>query len=109
MPRKSRQPEDENMEQGIILPNAHQEQQQGHTMDDLTRMLASVLNYLSDDENEVIDVEFIFDNTEGLRDWWSDYKEKNRQLIEEEIKESLGELSIEELQRIRNQIKERQN
>ncbi|KGR78040.1 hypothetical protein [Ureibacillus manganicus] len=109
MPRKSSQPDDADMEQGIIIPNSHQQEQQGHSVDDLSRMLAAVLNYMSDDENEVIDVEFIIDNTDGLRDWWNEYKEKNRQLIEDEIKESLGELSIEELQRIRNQIKERQN
>ncbi len=64
---------------------------------------------MSDDENEVIDVEYIFDNTEGLRVWWDEYKERNRQLIEDEIKASLSDLSIEELQRISKQIKERQN
>ncbi|HWL23765.1 MAG TPA: hypothetical protein VNR38_08450 [Ureibacillus sp.] len=107
MPRKSNQPDDSNIEEEVTLAADNVLNQQ--TIDDLTRMLAAVLNYLSDDENEVIDVEFIFDNTEGLRDWWNDYKEKNRQLIENEIKESLGELSIQELQQLRKQIKERQN
>lgn len=71
----------------------------------LSRMLAAVLDYLSDDENEEIDIEYIFDKTEGLRDWWVQYQENNRKLIEEEIKESLSDLSFEELQRIREQIK----
>lgn len=74
-------------------------------VNNLSRMLAAVLDYLSDEENEEIDIEYIFDKTEGLRDWWGQYQENNRKLIEEEIKESLSDLSFEELQRIREQIK----
>lgn len=103
MPRKSSQPSEENdMEDVVQIPNVQQNQEK---IDQLSRMLASILTYLSDEENEEIDIGYIFDNTEGLRDWWNEYKENNRKLIEEEIRESLGELSLEELQRIREQIK----
>lgn len=103
MPRKSSQPNEENdMEDVVQIPNVQQNQEK---IDQLSRMLASILTYLSDEENEEIDIGYIFDNTEGLRDWWNEYKENNRKLIEEEIRESLGELSLEELQRIRVQIK----
>ncbi len=74
---------------------------------DLNRMLATVLNYLSDEEVEEIDIEYLLNNTEGLRDWWDSYRESNRQQIEEEIKQSLSELSLTELEKIREQIKER--
>lgn len=74
---------------------------------DLNRMLATVLNYLSDDEVEEIDIEYLLNNTEGLRDWWDRYRESNRQLIEEEIKQSLSELTLTELEKIREQIKDR--
>lgn len=76
--------------------------------DKLNRMLASVLEYISDDEVEEIDIEYILDQTEGLRDWWNQYREKNRKRMEKEIKESLGELSLEELEKIREQIKAKQ-
>jgi hypothetical protein len=71
----------------------------------LNRLLAAVLNYLSDDEVEVIDIEYLLNNTEGLQEWWDQYKERNRKVIEEEIKKSLGGLSIEELESIREKIK----
>lgn len=71
----------------------------------LNRLLAAVLNYLSDDEVEVIDIEYLLQNTEGLQEWWDQYKEKNRKKIEEEIKKSLGNLSMEELESIREKIK----
>ncbi|MBG9541534.1 hypothetical protein ABE29_01555 [Cytobacillus firmus] len=71
----------------------------------LNRMLASVLNYLSDDEVEEIDIEYLLANTEGLREWWDQYRENNKKQIEEEIKKSLGSLSLEELESIREQIK----
>nr|WP_106783112.1 hypothetical protein [Lysinibacillus timonensis] len=106
MPRKTSQNNEEIEEEKIVqMPNNSQ------TIDDtenLSRMLASVLDYLSDEENEEIDIEFIYDNTEGLREWRNRYLERNRKQIEEEIKESLGELSFEELQKIREQIKEKQ-
>lgn len=71
----------------------------------LNRMLAAVLNYLSDDEIEVIDIEYLLNNTEGLREWWDQYRESNRKLIEEEIKKSLRELSLKALESIHEQIK----
>lgn len=76
-------------------------------VENLNRMLATVLNYLSDDEVEEIDIEYLLDNTEGLREWWDKYRERNRKNIEEEIKKSLNALSLEELERIREQIKEK--
>lgn len=107
MPRKSGQTNDEMDNENITqLPSNVQTNDE---VENLTRMLASVLDYLSDDNNEVIDVEYILDNTEGLREWQTKYLESNRKLIEEEIKESLGELSFEELQKIREQIRDRQN
>ncbi len=76
-------------------------------IESLNRMLAAVLNYLSDDEVEEIDIEYLLANTEGLREWWDQYRENNRQQIEEEIKNSLGELTLEELESIREKIKEK--
>lgn len=73
----------------------------------LNRMLAAVLNYLSDDEVEEIDIEFLLENTEGLRVWWEQYQESNRKQIEEEIKQSLGKLTLKKLKSIREQIKEK--
>jgi hypothetical protein len=74
-------------------------------IDHLNTLLAAVLNYLSDDEVEVIDIDYLLTNTEGLQEWWDQYKERNRKKIEEEIKKSLGSLSIEELESIREKIK----
>ncbi|WP_031307857.1 hypothetical protein [Mesobacillus boroniphilus] len=71
----------------------------------LNRLLAAVLDYLSDDEVEVIDIEYLLENTEGLREWWTQYREKNRKKIEEEITKALGDLSIEELENLREKIK----
>jgi hypothetical protein len=107
MPRKSTQTNEE-IENDKILQLPNKEQSNDET-GDLTRMLAAVLDYLSDEEVEVIDLEYILDHTEGLRDWWNRYRESNRKLIEEEIRDSLSELSLEELEKIREQIKEKQN
>lgn len=74
-------------------------------IENLNRLLAAVLNYLSDDEVEVIDIDYLLNNTEGLQEWWDQYKERNRKKIEEEIKKSLGSLSIEELESIQEKIK----
>jgi hypothetical protein len=82
-----------------ILPNKKDE------IGNLNRLLAAVLNYLSDDEVEEIDIEYILDNTEGLREWWDQYRESNRKKITEEIKKSLGKLSLKELESIREKIK----
>ncbi|MFI8574369.1 hypothetical protein [Rossellomorea aquimaris] len=73
----------------------------------LERMLAAVLNYLSDDEIEEIDLEYLLTNTEDLRQWWNQYREKNKKQIEDEIKKSLSKLTLEELESIREQIKEK--
>ena len=86
------------------MPNSEQIDE----IDNLTRMLAAVLDYLSDEENEVIDVEYLYENTEGLLEWRKRYQESNRKRIEEEIKQSLGELSYQDLKKIRQQIKEKQ-
>jgi hypothetical protein len=75
-------------------------------VDHLNRMLAAVLNYLSDEEVEEIDLEYLLNNTEGLREWWEQYREKNRKEIEDEIKISLEKLPLEELESIREKIKE---
>ncbi|KHD84735.1 hypothetical protein [Heyndrickxia ginsengihumi] len=72
----------------------------------VNRLLAEVLKYLSNDEIEEIDIEYLFDNTEGLRDWWDQYREKNRKQIEEEIKKALKNLPLNELEKIQEQINE---
>ena len=101
MPRKSSKTNEEtDIEEVVQISNNQQEE-----IDNLTRMLAAVLDYLTDEDNEEIDVEYMFDHTEGLREWHKQYRESNRKLIEEEIKESLETLSFEELQKIREQIK----
>lgn len=102
MPRKS--PENNEEFDQIEMVKALKNEPIKDEVNNLSRMLAAVLDYLSDDENEEIDIEYIFDKTEGLRDWWVQYQENNRKVIEEEIKESLSDLSFEELQRIREQI-----
>ena len=71
----------------------------------LTHFLAAVLEYLSDDEVEVIDIEYLLNHTEGLREWWENYQENNRNKLEQEIRDSLGELSLAELQNIREKIR----
>lgn len=107
MPRKaSLITEVPDKEENVLSQN---DQKKEEEIDDLTRMLAAVLNYLSDDELEEIDIEFLLDDTEGLREWWDQYRESNRKEIEEEIKKSLGELSLKELEKIREKIKEKQN
>jgi hypothetical protein len=93
-------------EANVLLQN---DQKKEVEIGNLTRMLATVLNYLSDDELEEIDIEYLLDDTEGLREWWDRYRESNRKQIEEEIKKSLGELSLKELEKIREKIKEKQN
>lgn len=102
MPRKTSKSNEESDKEEIVQPLDSQINDEVHN---LTRMLAAVLDYLSDENNEEIDIEYIFDKTEGLRDWWRKYQENNRKKIEEEIKKSLSEISLEELQKIREQIK----
>lgn len=78
-------------------------------INELSRMLAAVLTYLSDDDIEVIDIEHLLDRTDGLREWWKHYREQSRKQIEEEIRESLVDLSLEELERLRQQIIEKKS
>ncbi|KAB2331575.1 hypothetical protein F7731_18545 [Cytobacillus depressus] len=107
MPRRSAQTNEATEKENIVhLPN---NQQNKDEVGNLSRMLAALLDYLSDEEVDEIDVQYILENTEGLREWWNLNRENNRKLIEEEIRESLGELSLEELQRIREHIKEKQD
>lgn len=107
MPRKAAPiPEEMDKENEDSLPNIEKNEDE---INNLNRMLAAVLNYLSDDEIEEIDIEYLLDHTEGLREWWDRYRESNRKQIEEEIKKSLGELSLKELETIREQIKEKKD
>lgn len=100
MPRKTANPEEK--EQLDIVP---QNEKTKEEIEKLNHMLAAVLNYISDDEVEVIDIEYLLNNTEGLRDWWDQYRERNRKKIEDEILKALGDLSIEELEDLRGKIK----
>ncbi|SFA89911.1 MULTISPECIES: hypothetical protein [unclassified Bacillus (in: firmicutes)] len=104
MPRKSSPINEKSDEKTIESQNEKNEDE----IEKLNHMLAAVLNYISDEEVEVIDMEYLLDHTEGLQVWWDQYQESNRIVIEEEIKKSLGELSLKELEKIREQIKEKQ-
>jgi len=42
-------------------------------VENLSQMLASVLSYLSDEEIEEIDLEYLLNHTKGLREWWEHY------------------------------------
>ncbi|WP_216831288.1 hypothetical protein [Alkalihalobacterium elongatum] len=101
MPRKTKPLEEDTEE---VVSN---EDEKIDEVDNLTRLLAAVLNYLSDDEVEEIDIEYLFNHTEGLKDWWEQYRESNRKVIEEDIKNSLSELSLKELESIHERIKEK--
>lgn len=84
------------------------EQKDGHNeVEELNRMLGAVMEYLSNDQIEEIDIEYLLNNTEGLRDWWKTYREKNRQEIEKEIQKSISELPLEELENLREMIKDK--
>lgn len=106
MPRKSAQVNEVPEEEEELV--AQNDQQDEDEVAKLTRLLGAVLSYLLDEELEEIDMESLLDDTEGLRDWWEAYRESNRKQLEEEIKESLGELSLKELERIREKIKGKQ-
>ncbi|MDQ0415828.1 hypothetical protein [Mesobacillus stamsii] len=82
-----------------------QDDKERNEIERLNDMLAAVLNYISDDEIEVIDIEYLLNNTDGLREWWDQYRERNRKNIEEEIVQSLGSLSIEALEELREKIR----
>jgi hypothetical protein len=103
LPRKTAANDGElesDIQEGQSVPDIKKDE-----IENLNRLLGAVLNYLSDDEVEVIDIEYLLNNTEGLQEWWDQYRERNRKQIEEEIKKSLGELSIEELESLREKIK----
>ena len=107
MPRKSAQVNNvSEEEEELVVQNDQPDEDE---ISKLTRMLGAVLSYLLDEELEEIDMEFLLNDTEGLRNWWEEYRESNRKQLEEEIKESLGELSLKELERIREKIKEKQD
>lgn len=103
MPRKSAETleEKENEQPDKVT----QQDEPKDEVEQLNHMLAAVLNYISDDEVEVIDIEYLLNNTEGLRQWWDQYRERNRKEIESEISKALGGLSIEELEDLREKIK----
>lgn len=92
--------------EGADLEIANREDEK--EIEKLNRLLAAVLNYLSDDEIEEIDIDYLLKNTDGLREWWDQYRESNRNEIEEEIKNSLSGLSLKELESIREKIKEKE-
>ncbi|WP_043931943.1 hypothetical protein [Bacillus sp. EB01] len=102
MPKKS----DKNMDspENTVVPLPGSKQNNDEVVE-LTRMLAAVLEYISDDTLEVIDIEYLLDETEGLKDWWEHYQENNRKSLEDEIRNSLSDLSLDDLQKIREQIK----
>ncbi len=107
MPRKQSEAAEEleqKMDELIRDPKI-QKNGKNNEVENLNQMLAAVLNYLSDDEVEEIDIEYLLDHTEGLRDWWDQYRENNKKLVEEEIKKSLGDLSLKELETILGKIK----
>ncbi|OLO36449.1 hypothetical protein BTR23_15400 [Alkalihalophilus pseudofirmus] len=103
MPRKSATTSEEKETEG----STEYVKKQDAEIDHLNRLLAAVLTYLSDDEIEEIDIDYLLNNTDGLREWWDQYREQNRKQIEQEIKKSLSELSLEELESIREKIKEK--
>jgi hypothetical protein len=71
----------------------------------LERLLASTLQYLSDDEVEEIDLEYLMEHTEGLREWWQEYREENKKALEKEIQQLLPSLSLEELEDLREKLR----
>ncbi|WP_078429005.1 hypothetical protein [Alkalihalobacterium alkalinitrilicum] len=103
MPRKSATTSEEKETEG----STEYVKKQDAEIDHLNRLLAAVLTYLSDDEIEEIDIDYLLNNTDGLREWWDQYREQNRKQIEQEIKKSLSVLSLEELESIREKIKEK--
>lgn len=102
MPRKAAQNAETPEEETIVTFPTQDEDE----TEKLSRMLAAVMEYLTDDDLEEMDIEYLLDSTEGLRDWWDQYRESNKKVIEDEIKKSLGELSLKDLEKIREQIKE---
>lgn len=103
MPRKSAAAIEEIEEEPLDeIPSGKNNEDE---IDNLNRMLAAVLKYLSDDEVEELDFEYLLNTTEGLKEWWENYRESNRKLIEDEIKLSLADLSLKELEIIREKVR----
>lgn len=75
----------------------------------LNRLLGGVMRYLSDDNQEEIDIDYLLENTDGLSEWWDQYRELDRKRIEDQIKSSLGELPVEDLELILEQIRNKVN
>lgn len=107
MPRKSAQAEEMTDKDREWPGEETNKQKYEDEISKLNTMLAAVLKYLSDDDVEEIDIEVLLTNTEGLREWWDQYRERNRKQIEVEIQKSLSNLTLEELESIREQIKEK--
>ncbi len=107
MPKKQEAANEESTEKESNVVALHKGDHKDKAAE-LNRLLAAVMNYISDDEVEEIDVSYLLENTEGLKEWWDDYKESNRKVVEEEIKKSLNKLSLKELEQIREQIKDKQ-
>jgi len=107
MPKKQEAANEESAEKESNVVALHNGEQK-EKIAELNRLLAAVMNYISDDEVEEIDVSYLLENTEGLKEWWDEYKESNRKVVEEEIKKSLNKLSLKELEHIREQIKDKQ-
>src|SRR5437762_555387 len=99
MPRRNDSVNDENIEKEtkidhLINKKNGDEDEKAH----LNQMLGEVMRYISDDQIVEIDIEYLLDHTEGLRKWWDEYREKDRKRVEDEIKKSLSDLSLEELE-----------
>lgn len=103
MPRRSEKAMEEEKDLNVLTDTDVDEDDVSR----LNRMLGAVMKYISDDEIVEIDIEYLLKNTEGLRNWWDEYREKDRKRVEEEIKKSLSSLSLEELEKIRVQINEK--
>ncbi|WP_026572937.1 hypothetical protein [Bacillus sp. UNC438CL73TsuS30] len=104
MPRKTAQNAEASDEETIVTFPTEEENED--EAEKLARMLAAVMEYLTDDDLEEMDIEYLLDSTDGLRDWWDQYRESNKKVLEDEIKKSLGDLSLKDLEKIREQIKE---
>jgi hypothetical protein len=104
MPRKADSvPEEDKENESNIVPLKKEEKEDEAAR--LNRMLGAVMKYISDDEIQEIDIEYLLDTTEGLREWWEKFREMDRKRVEEEIKNSLKDLSLDELQKLREQIR----
>jgi hypothetical protein len=103
MPRRTEKANDEEKDTNVLSEIDVDEDEVSR----LNRMLGAVMKYISDDEIVEIDIDYLLENTVGLRKWWDEYREKDRKRVEEEIRKSLSSLSLEELEKIRVQINEK--